>query len=297
MPYILEPFIELGIWIGAVLVIILIIRAVCLRIQKPREKRGDPDILLSPTLQWMNTAGIILIAVNKDNFRYMAGLCYPGWEQNTARIASIKKMLWEYWGISEHESAMENMEALIRTGMRGRYHAEMRRLEAVYSGYSETELIEAAKQSNPKAGEDSFLPKMLMAYRRYGENALLGWDVGRAAYIVQCCYFVGYVSMEEVLDIGVEAGEMAQKYFVSWEEMMESYLLGGQYWKREDAGNPDSMTAKRWKLYEALWKGEKPYKYIPFTTIPFDTPLSKEVITDRNGIMPQYQKYYKINGQ
>lgn len=138
-----------------------------------------------------------------------------------------------------------------------------------------------------------FFRKMIMAYRRYGENALLGWDMGRAAYIIQWCYFVGYVSMEEVLEIGVEAGKKAQQYFQNWEEMMESYLLGGQYWKREDASNPDSMTAKRWKIYEALWKGQKPYKMIPYTTIAFETPLSKEIITDKYGIMPEYQKYYE----
>lgn len=56
----------------------------------------------------------------------------------------------------------------------------MAKLEIIYHGYSEEELIEAAKLENPKADEDSFLPKMMMAYRRYGENALLGWDMGRA---------------------------------------------------------------------------------------------------------------------
>lgn len=27
--------------------------------------------------------------------------------------------------------------------------------------------------------------------------------------------------------------------------------------------------------------------------IPFDTPLSKEIITDKYGIMPAYQQHYK----
>ncbi len=53
------------------------------------------------------------------------------------------------------------------------------------------------------------------------------------------------------------------------------------------------MTAKRRKIYEALWKGQRLYKMIPYTTIPFDTPLSKEIITDKYGIMPAYQQHYK----
>ena len=287
---VLAPFI---ISIVSALVFVLILRAICIHIQRPREDRGDTYTPLSPTLQWMNTAGSILRATNKGNFRYIAGLFYPGNENKQDRVSSIKKMLWKYWQIQGHESAMETMKRLLHTGMRVWYGQEMSRLETIYSTYCEEELINVAKKQNPNADEDSFLPKMILAYRRYGENALLGWDMGRVAYVMQCCYFAGYVSMEEVLDIGVEAGKKAQAYFNNWEEMMESYLLGGQYWQREDAGDPNSMTAKRWKLYEALWKGKKPYKKIPYTTIAFDTPLSKEIITDKYGIMPQYQKYYK----
>ena len=57
------------------------------------------------------------------------------------------------------------------------------------------------------------------------------------------------------------------------------------------------MTAKRWKLYESLWRGEGLYKNIPYITGPFDTPLSKEVITDRYGIMPAYQHIYQKQNQ
>lgn len=293
MRYVLEAFAPLLISIVSALVFIFILRAIVIHSQRTREERRDRYTPMSPTLQWMNTAGSILLATNEGNFRYMAGVYFPGNENDLKKVEGIKKSLWEYWEIQGHESAMDTMTRLVRSGMRVWYGEEMKKLEILYHGYSEEELIEVARKENPKANEDSFLPKMLMAYRRYGENALLGWDMGRAAYIIQWCYFVGYVSMEEVLEIGVEAGQKAQSFFQNWEEMMESYLLGGQYWMREDASDPNSMTAKRWKIYEALWKGKKPYKKIPYTTIAFDTPLSKEILTNQYGIMPEYQKYYK----
>lgn len=261
----------------------LILRKICIHASRSREERGDHDSPLSPTLQWMNIAGSILLAANKGNFRYMAGDGRPGNESQLK--PALQKVLWDYWEIQGHESAMQEMTSLLHTGMRASYRTNMERLESIYSGYSEEALIQAAKQENPNADEDSFLPKMLMAYRRYGENALLGWDMGRAAFVIQWCYLCGYVSMEEVLEIGVEAGKKAQAVFQNWEEMMESYLLGGQYWQREDAGDPNSMTAKRWKLYETMWKGKRPYTKIPYTTIAFDTPLSKQVITDEYGRM------------
>lgn len=275
--------------VGIVL-LCLFIRILYFRLHKERKDKADLCNPLSPTLQWMNTAGSILLAWNKDNFRYMGGIFFPGREHDIGLDESNKRMLWNYWGIQNHEMAWAKMTALIHTGMRRQYDQDMQYLEGIFAGYSEQQLIDAAKQDNPNASEDSYLPKMLMAYRRYGENALLGWDLGRAAYISQRCYVAGYLSMEEVLEIGVEAGKKAQAFFQNWEEMMESYLLGFQYWKEEDAGDPNSVTAKRWRLYEKLWRGEKPYETIPYVTIPFDAPLSKEVITDRYGIMPAYQR-------
>ena len=56
------------------LVFVLVLRSICIRIQRPRGQRGDTYTPLSPTLQWMNTAGSILLATNEGNFRYMAGI-------------------------------------------------------------------------------------------------------------------------------------------------------------------------------------------------------------------------------
>lgn len=268
----------------------LIIMGVCSYVFKPREKRVEVGNPLSPTLRWMNTAGSILLAANEGSFYRMAGMIYPGGEDKPERVERIRKMLREYWEIETHDQAMEEMQSLLDTGMRSSYGREMQQLETLCAGCSEEQLIEIARQQNPKADEDSFLPRMLMAYRKYGEDALLGWDMGRAAFIVQCCYFVGYVSMEEVLEIGVEAGKKAQAVFQNWEEMMESYLLGGQYWQRDDRNDPQSMTAERWKLYIKLWKGDNAFRETPYLSIPFDLPLSKEIVTDKYGYMPAYQK-------
>lgn len=271
----------------ATLAVGLGITAILYHIYKPRELRIDSSNHLSPTLRWMNTAGSILLAANSySDFRQLGGYGYRVMELDNYRLM-LTKSLREYWDIQDHHSAVETMRSLITSGMRSQYKAEMERLSRQYAGYSEEQLIEVAQKMDPKADEDSFLPKMLMAYRRYGENALLGWDMGRCAYITQWCYLVGYVSMEEMLDICVDAGKKAQDFFQNWEEMMESYLLGGQYWQREDRNDPHSMTAERWKLYEALWKGKKPYRECPYLSTPFDLPLSKEVITDKYGILTQ----------
>ena len=75
--------------------------------------------------------------------------------------------------------------------------------------------------------------------------------------------------------------------------VLESYLLSIQYWLDEDANGPESMTGDRWKLYDKMWNGKRPYTYIPYVTTPFDTELSKEIITDEYGIIKEYQEGYR----
>ena len=167
------------------------IRILWLRTHKPREKKGATDIRLSPTLQWMNTAGSILLASNKGDFRYMGGVFAPGDERDEKWLNHIKKILWDYWEIQGQQTALETMSRLVHTGMRRHYGEEMRRLERLYAGYSEEQLIEAVKQKNPQANEDSFLPKMLMAYRRYGGGAHFVLGGGGGARPPPSGHFVG----------------------------------------------------------------------------------------------------------
>lgn len=246
-----------------------------------RKKQHSP---LSPTLMWMNTAGSILLAANPyASFSCMGG--YGTWMEDERILQMIKKTLWDYWGIQSRATAEKEMRSLLNHGMRSDYGKRMMALDQLYHDFTEVQLIETTKKKNPKADEDSYLPKMMMSWRRYGENALLGWDAGRCALICQWCYLAGYLDMETMLGICVDAGKKAQAVFQSWEEMMESYLLGIQYWRGEDRNTRGSMTAERWKLYEKLWRGEKPYGVSPYLSVPFDLPLSKEIVTDKFGVM------------
>ncbi len=266
---------------AATLVIGLGLAGIAYHIYKSKQRRREKYNPLSPTLRWMNAAGSILIAANhRTNFHLLNGFqC-----NNESDREGIKKMLWHYWGIQGHKTAIQKMRNLIDTGMRASYRREMMLLSYKYHDYTELQLIDEARKTNPHADEDSYLPKMLMAWRRYGENALLGWDMGRCAFVTQSCYLAGYISMQEMLDLCVDAGNKAQAFFQNWEEMMESYLLGGQYWQNEDKNDPKSMTAERWKLYEQLWQGKKPFQGSPYLAVPFDQHLSKEVITNEYGI-------------
>lgn len=196
--------------LAATLVIGLGLAGILYHIYKSKQRRMEKYNPLSPTLRWMNAAGSILIAASQHtNFHLLAGWRY----NNEFDRESIKTMLWDYWGIQGHETAIKEMRSLIDEGMRASYRRKMELLSHKYKDATEVQLIEEARKTNPKADEASYLPKMLTAWRRYGENALLGWDMGRCAYITQCCYLAGYINMKEMLDLCVDAGTKAQAFF------------------------------------------------------------------------------------
>lgn len=154
--------------LAATLVIGLGLAGILYHIYKSKQRRMEKYNPLSPTLRWMNAAGSILIAASQHtNFHLLAGWRY----NNEFDRESIKTMLWDYWGIQGHETAIKEMRSLIDEGMRASYRRKMELLSHKYKDATEVQLIEEARKTNPKADEASYLPKMLTAWRRYGENA------------------------------------------------------------------------------------------------------------------------------
>ncbi len=206
------------------------------------------------TIRWLNTAGALLLIQNMGNFYYVAGI------EGKNEIPGIQKMLLDYWDITDKNSAINTMKSVLETGMRAKYRRNMEITE-IY--------IEQMRERNPKYTVNSYRKEMLVAYEKYGENALLGWDMGRIAYIIQCCYVCGYISMEDMMDIGVDAGLKLQSAFNSWEEVMESYLFGLKFWLKD---NKCQTVKQRKQLYKQIRKGKK-----VFSAISFHTQLSKTI--------------------
>lgn len=183
--------------------------AVILHFSHKKEDRIAVDMPLASAFLWFNTAASLSIELNLDLpdgnriFKYMAGLENP---YETSINQALRQALSSAWGIVDAQTAEENMENLLKNGMRRSYNDDMELLLFKYGNLSEQQLIDLVPDSN----EDSFLPKMIMAYRRIGKNAILGWDIGRLCYYAQICCFVGYISKEKMLKLCTKGGKMAQ---------------------------------------------------------------------------------------
>ena len=88
----------------AIAVVVLLLIGILYYVLMPRERRVNKYNPFSPTLHWMNTAGSILIAANnRTSFYRLAGWRY----NNDSDREIVQKILWEYWGIQGHETAIE----------------------------------------------------------------------------------------------------------------------------------------------------------------------------------------------
>ena len=90
---------------------------------------------------------------------------------------------------------------------------------------------------------------------------MAAWYLCRLNQMYASYYICGYMTYEEAMDASLENSLELQEMFSSWEEMMESYLLGYQFWQSESGKKEDSPTQERYRIYEMLQALEdSPYK-------------------------------------
>ena len=100
-------------------------------------------------------------------------------------------------------------------------------------------------------------------FEQYGAGAIDGWDYCRALNLVSFYYLAQYYTEEEALNKSLEIAQMVQPLFGSWEELVESYLRGYEYWAEESA-------EERRQVFEDLKsRPDNPYQ------VDYNTKLEK----------------------
>ena len=114
------------------------------------------------------------------------------------------------------------------------------------------ELEEILDYGEFTAEDRAYYQVVYEAYNQFGENAIAGWDLSRAMQMCAWYYLAGYYTYEEAMDASLEIATRLQSTFGSWDEMMQSYLYGFQYWAEDDMENPDSDSYERREIYNTL---------------------------------------------
>lgn len=222
---------------------------------------------LPDTVLWFNATYAALTYSNGWDWHLISGL-----EPTEDNIAIQKSLLRSSWSVRDRESALETVESLITKGHRGKCQECLDELETL--GLLELdeerfieELMDADLESN--------LVRYVITYYMYVEGIepeyIAAFDLCRVNQLYADYYLCGYMDYEEAMDASLENSLTLQKMYDSWEEMMDAYLLGFQFWKGDLVVTEDSPTLERYHYYEMLCDLEdNPY------TLDWNMELKKE---------------------
>ncbi len=210
----------------------------------------------SDTVKWINTTYAILTTVNGDSVDLFGGVT-----KNKANEKLIQDSLEEWWGVTDRTSAEEMIEFLMEEGHRAAYAEEMMLLEE--DGMFDVPRQEAREYLEYLGFEPEEASAYIVAmdaYETYGASAIDAWDYTRALHLLSWYYVADYYTKEEALDQSLEIAKELQTLYNSWEEMVESYLVGHTYWILEDPNDSSSQTFGRRQVYKELKESEdNPY--------------------------------------
>lgn len=220
-----------------------------------QEEPGGP----TDTVLWMNGVYAVLTELNGWDYTVFGGM-----EPNAMTRKMMAQMLEEWWGVTDRDTAIENMDWLLTEGHRDDFAGLMAVLdENGLAAYSEEENAAYLGEVFEDETEGAFIARSYEAYKAKGPHAIDGWDLCRAMSLLGWYYVADYYTESEALDKSLEVAQVIQKTFSSWDDLMDSYFLGYEYWASED-------SSPRREVYEDIkTRDGSPY------ALPWDLPLER----------------------
>ena len=184
--------------------------------------------------QWFYASYAVIANVNEWNAEYFE-------DAYGMYMSEAQSRLKKAWGVTDPASAHAMVDELINGLHRVSYQETMELCQQY--GYMDL----SQKELAAKLRGDSVLYDMIMAYKTNGPGAIDAWDYCRAMQVLRECQLAEYYSKPDTLDKMLEVATIMQNRFSSWDEMMESYLRGYEYWMGDA-----SAYKERKDLYESL---------------------------------------------
>ncbi|MBD5396342.1 MAG: DUF1266 domain-containing protein [Lachnospiraceae bacterium] len=209
---------------------------------------AEEEESLPETVLWFNATYAPLTYSNAGNWRLVGGL-----KPTESNKELVQFLLLRDWGIEDRDSALETVESLKENGHRKKCRDCMEEL-------SQMELLdleeEAFFQELTDSGIEDYLFRYIIAYYMYREGMdadyIAAWDLCRVNQLYGDFYICGYMTYEEAMEASYDNSLILQEMYSSWDEMVNAYMMGYQFWKNDPALSDDSPTLERYRYYEML---------------------------------------------
>lgn len=203
---------------------------------------------LSDTVLWFNATYAPLTYSNGGNWRLVGGMELSYYNERLNKV-----LLERDWEVDDRESALETLEWLREEGHRETFRNYQQELEEMELLDADAEVFLETITSSEMEG---YLFRYVIVYSLYqsglDEDAIAAWDLCRINQLCGDFYICGYLTYEEAMDISLENSLVLQKKYNSWDELVNSYMLGYQFWKSDPCTTEDSPTLERYHYYEML---------------------------------------------
>lgn len=183
------------------------------------EKRKYPD-----TIRWFIACNAV-VSVSSGTNPYLYGLSF----NNDETVADQRKELKRSWGFTQRSDLLDMLPSLYSGRAIANYFADLENMSNLKD--KKRKLMERIKNT-------------------CGDNGIWAWDLQRLIWLCNLGYISGYLSYEESLDLALTAAKKLQSIYKSWDDFMNSYVLGYCYWSNDDIEDECSEAYARAKTYE-----------------------------------------------
>lgn len=221
---------------------------------------------LPDTVLWFNATYAPLTYSNGGNWKIVGGF-----EPTDDNQHMMKLVLERDWNVEDRDSALETVERLKKDGHRKKCRECMEELkERGWLDLDEETFVQELMDSDIEENHFRYVIAYFMCHEGLDADYIAAWDLCRANQLYAHFYICGYMTYEEAMDASLENSLILQEMYPSWEEMMDSYMLGYQFWRNDPGMDDDSPTMERYQYYEMLRQTENgPY------TLDWDMKLEK----------------------
>ena len=215
---------------------------------------------MDDVLRWFNATCAILIQNNGWDYNIYGGLA-----ENETNQATVQQFLVDYWAITDRSTAEKTLKMLEEEGHGPEFANEMTYLkelgiEDLSADKRKDFMIANFTMSDAEA---QTYVDWYTYYETNKERGISAWDYSRMMTILADSYLAGYYTKEEALDASLEIAKAIQNSYESWDQFMEGYFVGYEFWTFESSD-------ERRAVYEELKSAsDSPYN------IEWNLPLEK----------------------
>jgi hypothetical protein len=145
-------------------------------------------------------------------------------------VARTRRLLHDWWEVGSRSDLLQTLEWLDREGHRVEFQRMGQSLLAMTDAQYQASLS-AARNRPEMVGRMKLVREH---YRKYHRNSLVGWDYCRYIMLCRWGYTVGFLTEDQAWRRILPAAHTIQRGFRSWAELGEDYLVGREFWSREE---------------------------------------------------------------